>query len=185
MSVRSLSGYAALVTGANHGIGAATARSLASLGADVAAHFLRLDPTRHDPALPFRYGHARAESADQVVADCLACGVRAIGIEADLSRAESPARLFDDVEAMLGPISILVNNASGWRQDSFVAQFGFTANIVHPPVTDTGWVTDEVRDFLAATGHSRVIAPEEVAEVIGWLCTPQADLVTGNVIRLR
>ena len=26
-----------------------------------------------------------------------------------------------------------------------LAPFGITANVVHPPVTDTGWVTDEVR----------------------------------------
>ena len=26
-----------------------------------------------------------------------------------------------------------------------LAPLGITANVVHPPVTDTGWVTDEVR----------------------------------------
>ena len=32
-----------------------------------------------------------------------------------------------------------------------LAPYGITANIVHPPVTDTGWVTDDVRAFVAAS----------------------------------
>jgi len=63
---------------------------------------------------------------------------------------------------------------------------GITANVVHPPVTDTGWVTDDVRSFVAeSTDHVHVAQPAEVAEVIGWLCTHAARLVTGNTIRLR
>ena len=65
-----------------------------------------------------------------------------------------------------------------------LAPFGITANVVHPPVTDTGWVTDEVA-FVARPEHHRVVAPEQVAEVIAWLCSDAARLVTGNVIRLR
>ena len=58
--------------------------------------------------------------------------------------------------------------------------------MVYPPVTDTGWVTDDVRRFVEqSTDHWHVAAPEEVAEVITWLCSPAADLVTGNIIRLR
>ena len=32
-----------------------------------------------------------------------------------------------------------------------LAPYGITANIVHPPVTDTGWITDEVRRASAPT----------------------------------
>src|SRR5258708_27086534 len=32
-----------------------------------------------------------------------------------------------------------------------LAPFGVTANMVHPPVTDTGWITDAVRDMVAAS----------------------------------
>src|SRR5690606_23461127 len=42
-------------------------------------------------------------------------------IEADLADPTAPARLFDEVDEALGPVAILVHNASGWRQDSFVA----------------------------------------------------------------
>ena len=44
-----------------------------------------------------------------------------------------------------------------------LAPFGITANVVHPPVTDTGWVTDDVRAFVAASpDHHHVAAPAEV-----------------------
>ena len=63
---------------------------------------------------------------------------------------------------------------------------GITANMVYPPVTDTGWVTEPVRQAVAESlAHQHIAAPYEVAEVIAWLCTDSARLVTGNVIRLR
>jgi NAD(P)-dependent dehydrogenase (short-subunit alcohol dehydrogenase family) len=52
-----------------------------------------------------------------------------------------------------------------------MADSGVTANVVYPPVTDTGWITDEVRAFVANDfDHHHVAEPSEVAEVIGWLC---------------
>ena len=61
---------------------------------------------------------------------------------------------------------------------------GVTANVVHPPLTDTGWITDAMR-LVAADDHRRVAHPHEVASVVGWLCTDAAHLVSGNVLRLR
>ncbi len=61
-----------------------------------------------------------------------------------------------------------------------------TANVVYPPVTDTGWITNEVRAFVQVSAdHVHIAEPVEVAEVIGWLCTDATHLVTGNIIRLR
>jgi 3-oxoacyl-[acyl-carrier protein] reductase len=65
-----------------------------------------------------------------------------------------------------------------------LAKHGVTANIVHPPITDTGWITDDVRR-LADDSRSHVAQPAQVAEVVGWLCTDAAQLVTGNRLRLR
>lgn len=67
-----------------------------------------------------------------------------------------------------------------------LAPHGITANVVHPPVTDTGWVTDEVRRFVATSPeHVHVASPDDVAEVIVHLCTDAARLITGNVLVLR
>jgi 3-oxoacyl-[acyl-carrier protein] reductase len=69
---------------------------------------------------------------------------------------------------------------------SELAELGVTANVVFPPVTDTGWVTDGVREFVnGSADHTHVADPDEVAVVIGWLCTDDAKLVSGSVVRLR
>ncbi len=67
-----------------------------------------------------------------------------------------------------------------------LAKVGVTANIVYPPVTDTGWVNESVRSFVAqSTEHVHIADPGDVAEVIAWLCSDAAGMVTGNVIRMR
>jgi 3-oxoacyl-[acyl-carrier protein] reductase len=58
-----------------------------------------------------------------------------------------------------------------------LAPFGIAANMAHPPVTDTGWVTDAVREHVAGRLELIHIAtPEEVAEVIAYLVS---DAATG------
>jgi 3-oxoacyl-[acyl-carrier protein] reductase len=67
-----------------------------------------------------------------------------------------------------------------------LAPFGITANIVQPPVTDTGWVTEEVRWHVAQRPDLLHIAsPEEVARIIAFLVSDDARLITGNRIHLR
>jgi 3-oxoacyl-[acyl-carrier protein] reductase len=67
-----------------------------------------------------------------------------------------------------------------------LAAVGITANVVHPPVTDTGWVTQEVRDMVAANDQLTAVAqPSEVAEVIAYLCEDRARLINRNILTLR
>lgn len=114
----SLRGRVALVTGANHGIGAATSLLFARCGAAVLLSYWRLeDPA--DPGIPSRYRTARAADATSVVDSIVAAGGRAVAVEADLGDEAVAAMLFDEAEAAFGPVEILVNNASGWTADSF------------------------------------------------------------------
>jgi 3-oxoacyl-[acyl-carrier protein] reductase len=118
-----LHGRVALVTGGNQGIGAATAHALAAQGVAVFVTYLRLDPVEHtgEAAYPAEYGELRAGTAAGVVEAIRDLGGTAASMEADLADPSVPLLLFDRVEEALGPIEILVNNASGWLANTFAA----------------------------------------------------------------
>ncbi len=85
----------AVVTGASRGIGAATARLLAEHGWQVCVNY-----------------RAEAERAEQVVTAIEATGGRAISVQADVGEPGDLQHLFDRVDAELGTLALLVNNAA-------------------------------------------------------------------------
>jgi 3-oxoacyl-[acyl-carrier protein] reductase len=93
----------ALVTGASGTIGAAIAQALGSAGFRVAVHYRR-----------------GKQSADEVVGRIVAAGSEALAVEADLSRQESVAPMFERIERKFGPVDYLVNNA-GINRDGLLA----------------------------------------------------------------
>jgi len=47
-------------------------------------------------------------------------------------------------------------------------------------------VTDKVREHVAQNAHLiHIVGPEDVDEVIDYLCSEQARLITANVVYLR
>jgi hypothetical protein len=76
-----LGGHTALVSGANHGIGAATAKALAACGASVLLTYFRT-PDPDDFPEPYRTN--RVKTAEAVVEAIRAGGGRATSMEADL-----------------------------------------------------------------------------------------------------
>ncbi len=97
----------ALVTGASRqaGIGAAIARHLAQAGMDIFITYFR--PYDHETGL------AENDDDPQILLDNLrGLGVRAAGLEVDQSDPTAPARIFEEVESCLGPVSVLINNAA-------------------------------------------------------------------------
>jgi len=63
---------------------------------------------------------------------------------------------------------------------------GVTANVLSPPPTDTGWISEQVAAGLAkATPPFRIAEPEEVAELIVFLASHQARSITGQRIVMR
>ncbi len=104
----------ALVTGAGRrrGIGAAICRALAQGGADVFFTYWRgydRDVSRD----------LDEEGPEVLLEELRGAGVRAEGVELDLSLPESSGRLLDAVVGRLGAPSILVNNAAYSRRDGF------------------------------------------------------------------
>jgi NAD(P)-dependent dehydrogenase (short-subunit alcohol dehydrogenase family) len=83
-----------LVTGGGRGIGAATARLAAARGYDVCVNY-----------------RANRAAADAVAADIRASGRRALVCQADVAIDADIVRLFAAVDAELGPLTALVNNA--------------------------------------------------------------------------
>ncbi len=90
----------ALVTGAAKRIGRAIATTLARAGYDIAVH----------------YGTS-GEDAAAVAAELQTLGVRAVPVQADLGDVSQAGRLIDDAREALGPIGVLINNASVFADD--------------------------------------------------------------------
>lgn len=84
-----------VVTGGSRGIGAMTARLLASRGHAVCISFVN-----------------DADAADDVVAACAEFGVDAMAVRADVAVEEDVVSLFATANAELGLMSALVNNAA-------------------------------------------------------------------------
>lgn len=106
----------ALVTGANHGIGAATALALAAQGARVFIQYLRLPLSDEEGA------EQRALGAAEVVQAIRSRGGQAEAAEVDLADPAAVPALFDRAAAVFGPVDVLVNNAAvgGAPKDTFV-----------------------------------------------------------------
>ena len=188
---------------------------------------------------------------------------RAEGMEIDLSDPDAPRRLFDAVEAALGPVSVLVNNATysmpggidtltaeqldrtyavnlrgmallcvefvrRYKQappsvapgriinlssgqsvgampgelayvatkgavEAFtvslsaeVASLGITVNAIDPGITDTGWITPDLKSEWERTSPMRRVGtPADAARLIRFLASPEAGWITGQVIHSR
>jgi 3-oxoacyl-[acyl-carrier protein] reductase len=163
-----LSGKVALVTGASRGIGRAVALALAAAGAEVAVNY-----------------RGREAAAREVCAAIAALGRRALPLKADVSRADEVAALVAAIEAKLGPVMILVNNA------------GLVSAQPLPDISEADWdemlavnlksaflVTQRVLPGMRSRGFGRIINLSSVAAQTGGITGPHYAASKAGLIGL-
>ena len=96
-----ITGHNALITGGATRVGRALTLALAGAGANVFVHY-----------------NSSAGPAEETAADVEALGVTVAIGSANLSDPAATSGLIADASAALGPISILINSASGFPKDS-------------------------------------------------------------------
>lgn len=157
---RPLRGQAALVTGANSGIGESVARHLAAAGASVAINYVSNEP-----------------AAAAIREDIVASGGTAISCRADVSKEDEVQGMFRRVVDAFGTIDILVSNAGVQRDAPFhemtIEQWGF---VLGTNLTGQFLCAREaVREFLRreapaerSSARGKIICMSSVHEVIPW-----------------
>jgi NAD(P)-dependent dehydrogenase (short-subunit alcohol dehydrogenase family) len=156
-----LAGEVAIVTGASSGIGAATARELASQGAKV--------------VLAAR----REDKLNTLVLEIKQQGGEALAVPTDVAVSEQLSRLVEQTIQAYGRVDILVNNA-GIGQGF---QDGTTEDItraVNVNLLSGILLTHEVLPGMRERRHGSIIS---VASVAGWLATDA--LYSGTKFGLR
>lgn len=146
--MKEFEGKVALVTGGTRGIGRATALELAEQGAHVA----------------FSYQNSR-ELAEKLEGRLRAKGVRARGWQANVSSMAEVERMMKAIDAELGPVSILVNNAGITRDKSFVKMTKeMWDEVIRVNLDGLYIVTQAVLPGMLAAGWGRII---NVSSIVG------------------
>lgn len=157
-----LQNQVAIITGASSGIGAGCAKEMAKAGATVVVNY---------PVA------AAKEMAEQVVAEIIAAGGKAISYQCDVSKEDEVVKMFVDVVAQFGTVDILVNNAGLQRDAKFtemtLEQWNFVIG-----VNLTGQflcAREAIKEFLRrgidetrSKAAGKIICMSSVHEVIPW-----------------
>ena len=146
-----LTGNVALITGGSRGIGAACARKLAALGADIAVVYA-----------------GNAEMANEVCTACEALGVRARAYQCNVADFDAVKQTVAAVKAELGSVDLLVNSA-GITRDGLVAamcEADFDA-VIGTNLTGTFNMIRHCARLFLRTGRGRIVNISSVAGVAG------------------
>lgn len=183
---RSLDGKVCLVTGASRGIGRAIAAELASAGAAVAINFRRM-----------------SEAAEQLAEEVSRAGGSAKTYKADVTQAADIKAMVEAIQADLGPISVVVNNAGLTEDRTFRKMeradwdkvidvhlngaFNVTSAVL-PAMLDGGWGRIiSISSIIGQTGgFGQANYAAAKAGLIGWTKSLARELagkgITANVV---
>ncbi|MDX3310517.1 SDR family oxidoreductase [Streptomyces sp. NPDC054884] len=155
-----LKGQKALVTGANSGIGLATAVALGRAGADVVVNYV-----------------SGREEADKVVEEITSFGVRAAAYRADVSDEDQVVAMTNRMVEEFGTIDILVANA-GMQQDAAFTEMTLAQWHKVLDVNLTGQflcAREATKEFLrrgvvpeVSRAAGKIICMSSVHQVIPW-----------------
>ena len=66
-----------------------------------------------------------------------------------------------------------------------VAKYGITVNCVAPGPTQTGWIDEDLEEaVLPLIPMGKLILPEDIADIIIFLASEKAKMITGQVIKV-
>lgn len=138
----------ALVTGASTGIGAATARAFAQECLRVAVHF-----------------NASRDAAEAVVAEIRSKGGCARLFQADLTIPEQARLLVANVEAQLGSVDVLVNNAGSLlgRRSLFEVDEEFWQQVMDLNLSSVLWVTQAAARHMMQRRSGAIVNVASIA----------------------
>ena len=154
--MNTVEGKIALVTGGSRGIGRAIALAFARQGIDVAVNY-----------------RSRAAEAAAVCAEIERLGRRSLAVGADVSKIADVSMLVESVEAKLGSIDVLVNNAGIARFQPLedVAEQDWD-EVIDVNLKSAFLVTRRVLPAMRARKWGRIINLSSVAAHIGGVVGP-------------
>jgi len=146
-----LAGRVALVTGGGRGIGKAISLALARSGCDVAVNYLSRDADANATAEAIR-----------------ALGRRAVAVRGDVSSSADIRTMLSAVEAALGPVDVLVNNAWRLRIESLEQMSEESWNeMIQVNLSSVFLMTHAVLPGMRARRWGRIINLTSVAAQLG------------------
>ena len=128
------------------------------------------------------------------MARCVAAGVRAMAVAADVCVEADVVRLFSTVDERLGAIGALVNNAGmvdrqiriadidAARVERMLRVNAVRPGLIHTDIHASGGEPDRVDRLCGGVPLGRGGQPEEVAAAVLWLLSDEASDVTGALL---
>ena len=147
-----LSGQVAVVTGASRGIGRACAIELAKHGANIVVNYT-----------------SNADAAEGCKKAIEAEGVKALIVQANVSKSEQAQQLIATAEEQFGKVDILVNNA-GINRDRTVQRMAVKEwqEVIETDLSSMFYCTNAVVTGMRDRGYGRII---NMSSIIGQMGT--------------
>ncbi|MCG3208166.1 MAG: 3-oxoacyl-[acyl-carrier-protein] reductase FabG [Anaerolineae bacterium] len=146
-------GKTAFVTASARRIGRATTLALAQAGANVVINY-----------------RTSAQEAEATAAEARALGVKALTVQFDMADYRGAAAVIERIAAKLGPVDILVNNASLFKQAPVPTQdFTIWHNTIDVIVHTPFYCANAVAPYMLEKGEGVII---NIVDLSAWEAWP-------------